>query len=228
MKIKRFVSGWLALACIGSSQAALLSESFGDITTLAASGWVQTNNSAPIGNDWFQGNSGTFASQAGAPDAYIGNNFNSTSGISGLIDAWLISPALSLPGGGILTFYTRIADPGFSDRLEILFSANSGSSTSDFTTLLATIGDAATPYSSLDWQAFSVTLPSAVSGRFALRYTVADALDADYIGIDTVDVNASVNAVPEPPTGALFGVGIAAMALRRRCASGPRRHSPST
>src|SRR5262245_60538150 len=114
---------------IGSAQAALLlNEGFDDITTLAGSGWVRTNNSAPIGNDWFQGNGGpggVFNSQSGAANSYIANNFFSTSGVNGVVDAWLISPELSLLGGGILTFYTRTADPGFNDKLEIRFSTGS-------------------------------------------------------------------------------------------------------
>lgn len=48
----------------------VLSEDFADITTLAGAGWVQTNNSAPLGvTGWFQGNDTVFPSQAGAPAA---------------------------------------------------------------------------------------------------------------------------------------------------------------
>jgi hypothetical protein len=211
MKMKILAPGLLALACLGDAQAALLAEGFDDITTLAASGWVRTNSSTPVGNDWFQGNSGVFASQAGAPDSYIANSFLSTSSVSGVVDAWLISPELSLAGGATLTFYTRTADAGFLDKVEVRFSSGSSSDTASFATLLSTI-DGATPYPT-DWQAFSVVLPTAASGRFAFRYNVDNALDADFIGIDSVDVTA---AVPEPSTYALFGIGMAALMLRRR------------
>jgi hypothetical protein len=199
------------LACgIPSAQAALLlDEGFDDITTLAGSGWVRTNNGAPVGNDWFQGKSGAFVSQSGAADSYIGHDFNSTAANSGTIDAWLISPELSLLGGGMLTFYTRTADPGFSDKLEIRFSAGPGTSTSGFTTLLGTIGDSVTPYPDSDWQAFTVNLPLAISGRFAFRYTVPNSLDADYIGIDTVQLQSETGQpVPEPSTLLFVALGL--------------------
>jgi hypothetical protein len=189
---------------IGSAQATLLNEGFDDINTLAGSGWVRTNNSVPVGDDWFQGdNILAFPSQSGAPNSYIANNFLSTSGINGVVDAWLISPELSLLGGVTLTFYTRTADAAiFNDKLEIRFSTGPGTSTSGFTTLLLTIGDILTPYPDLDWQSFSVNLPSAISGRFAFRYTVDDAINADYIGIDTVQV------VPEPSTLLVLALGL--------------------
>jgi PEP-CTERM motif len=205
------------LAGIGGAQAAvLLSEGFDDITTLAGSGWVTINNSAPAGNDWFQGNDGIFISQSGAVNSYIANDFNSTTEISGVIDAWLIGPELPLPGGGMLTFFTRTADPGFSDKLEIRFSTGSSTNTSGFTTLLLTIGDVATPYPDSDWQAFSVNLPSAISGRFAFRYTVADALDADYIGIDTVTFETGASVVPLPSTLVMFALGLTVLGWHLR------------
>ena len=217
MKIRKISFSLLAVACLGSAQAALLTEGFDSVAGLAGAGWVLTNNSVPAGNDWFQGNSGVFGSQAGAPSAYVGADFLSTSGINGVVDNWLISPVLALGGGGTLTFFTRTADPGFSDKLEVRFSAGGSASTASFTTLLRTIGDAATPYPDTDWQTFSVTLPAQASGRFAFRYTVGDAINADYIGIDSVSVDAGVNSVPEPAGYALFGVGaLALVALGRR------------
>jgi len=215
MRVAAIAAG-LILAATAAQSATLIAEGFDNVSTLAASGWVLTNNSVPVGNDWFQGdNLAAFSSQAGAANSYIADNFNATSSITGMVDSWLISPILALSSGGTLSFYTRTADPGFGDVLEVRFNASAASGTSSFSTLLRTVGDATTPYSSSGWQLITVALPTAATGRFAFRYTVADAENADYIGIDTV----TVSAVPEPETFALIGLGLMALSLRRRRAS---------
>jgi len=124
-----------------------LSEGFDDINTLAGSGWAQINRSSPPGTTgWFQGNPNTFASQAGAANSYIAANFNNTA-VQGTISNWLITPVQTLQNGAQLTFYTRISNPNFPDRLQVRMSLN-GASTNvgssatdvgDFTTLLLDI-----------------------------------------------------------------------------------------
>jgi PEP-CTERM motif len=215
MKSAKFLLAAASLAVATASQAQILSEGFDDVAALPGAGWVLDNNSSPLGaTGWFQGNAGVFASQAGADDAYVGANFLNAAETGGVIDNWLISPELLLGSGATLTFFTRTADPGFADALEVRFSTGSGSDVAGFTTLLLTVGDTATPYPDADWVQFSVVLPTTASGRFAFRYTVADSLNADYIGIDTVNVAAAV--VPEPSTMALLGLGLAGIAWRRR------------
>ena len=213
MKIAMLTSGLFAAVLMGPAHAAPpsnMTEGFDNIGTLAGSGWVQTNNSLGLGiTSWFQGNSGVFASQAGAADSYIAANFNNAA-FGGKIDNWLISPELSLGGGAVLTFYTRTEDPAFGDTLQVKFSSGSGFAVGGFTTNLLTVD----PYPGSAWTSFSVALPSAVSGRFAFQYVVADTSQfGDYIGIDSVNVTA---AVPEPQTYALMALGVAALALRRR------------
>lgn len=217
----------LILLTVGADALAgpLLSEGFDDITTLAGSGWVQTNNSSPIGTSgWFQGNSGIFPSQAGAPDAYIAANFDNA-GLGGNISNWLISPTLTLNNGDTIAFYTQ-SNGALPDRLELRLSTNGAStnvggtdaSVGDFSTLLLTINPAlaANGYPT-SWTQFSVALSGlggAASGRFAFRYDVIDtSVNADYIGIDTVLVSSTV---PEPSSLALGALAFALLGFARR------------
>lgn len=213
MKTGKIAAGLLAAGVMAQAQAGplILNEGFDDVAALGAAGWIFTNASSPTGQNWFQGNSGIFAAQSGAADAYAGANFNSALGGVGAIDNWLISPELSLSGGAILSFFTRTEVAGYLDLLEIRFGNGSSSALSNFTTLLETVG-AGGSYASDDWTEYMLTLPSATSGRFAFRYSVADAFDANYIGVDSV----SVTAVPEPATVLLLGLGLAATCVSQR------------
>ncbi len=86
-------------APIAYSSPADFSEGFDDITTLPGMGWAFQNNSSPLGlTDWFQGNDTVFPAHAGAPTAYIGANFNNTSGV-GTISNWMLTPEIALANG---------------------------------------------------------------------------------------------------------------------------------
>ena len=198
----------LAAACPAASRAdtLLLNENFNNIGTLVD--WAQTNNSMAPGEAWFQGNAGVFAAQSGPADAYIAANYLSALNGVGAIDNWLITPELTLPGPAELSFTTRSAGTaGFHDTLELRFSSGSGTATSGFTTLLATVGGAAAYPSS--WQQISASLNLPGSGRFAFRY-MGTGEGADYLGLDTV----RVSAVPAPAEWLLLGLGLATLALR--------------
>jgi hypothetical protein len=208
----------------------ILSESFDDITTLAASGWTITNNSTSGGlNSWFQGTPDVFSAQTGAANSYVAANFNNAA-FGGDISNWLISPVLNLMDGEVLSFFTRTEeDSEFPDAMEVRLSTNGSSanvgatttSTGDFTTLLLSINPALTPggYPS-DWALETIVLSGLggpVSGRIAFRYAVIDtSSNADFIGIDTVAVSSSV--APEPGTVALMlaAGGFICGAVRRR------------
>src|SRR5690625_7590565 len=81
--------------------SATFSEGFADVSTLAARGWVQTNNSQPVGGTaWFQGDTAQFASQSGDGTAYIAANFNSAGGgANATISNWLILPEMEYRNG---------------------------------------------------------------------------------------------------------------------------------
>jgi hypothetical protein len=185
----RVLAGSLWLLCVTSSLHAgtVLSEGFDNISTLAGSGWTMVNNSSPAGSTgWFQGNSGVFNSQAGAPAAYIAANFDNAA-FGGNISNWLITPVLSLQYDLQFVFYTRTeVNPPAADSLELRLSTNgssgnvgaTSSSVGDFTSLLLTIN----PTLSLSgypmaWTQETVSfsgLGIPTTGRFAFRYDVPD------------------------------------------------------
>lgn len=204
----------LVLASLGQTNAATLSQSFDDISTLASSGWVLVNNSAPLGStSWFQGNADIFPAYSGAADSYIAANFLNAA-FGGTISNWLMSPVLTLRSEDLVTFYARTDDITWNDQIEVLVSSN-GASTApgDFASALA--------LTSLpgDWTLFTAGLssvlgPSAtVSGRFAIRYAVDNtSIHGSYIGLDSLLV-----ATPEPATITLLGAGLVGLVwLRRR------------
>jgi hypothetical protein len=184
------------------------------------------NNSSPVGTTgWFQGNTGIFSSQAGAPDSYIGANFNNAA-LGGNISNWLITPVLSLQYDLQFVFFTRTeVNPVAADRLELRASTNgasvnvgaTASSLGDFTALALTVNPALTlggyPTAWTQVTANIVGFGVPASGRFAFRYDVPDtSTNADYIGIDSVLVT---QTAPEPGTMGLFAFGLGAIVWRR-------------
>ncbi|MEP0774761.1 MAG: immune inhibitor A, partial [Acidobacteriota bacterium] len=197
-------SGVVGPPPIAYESPADFSEGFDDITLLPGLGWYFQNNSSPLGlTDWFQGNDSVFPAHAGAPTAYIGANFNNTSG-AGTISNWMLTPQLTLANGDTFSFWTRTATGSiWPDRLQVRLSlagasTNVGSGATDvgdFTTLLLDINPSLTVggYPEV-WTQYTITLsgiPPAASGRIAFRYFVENAgpsgTNSNYIGIDTVE-----------------------------------------
>jgi hypothetical protein len=190
----------------GAPVSSNFTEAFDDITLLPGAGWSLQNLSDPLGtSDWFQGNADVFPAQAGDPTAYIGANFNNTTGAN-TISNWLMTPEVELRNGTELRFWSRVpTESAFADRLEVRLST-SGSSTfagseatdvGDFDTLLLTINEDLTvgDYPEV-WTEFTVDvsgLSEPTSGRFALRYFVTNGgpsgANSSYIGVDTVSVS---------------------------------------
>ncbi len=217
----------LLLLSASSKVWAAYTYGFDDINTTTADGWVQTNNSAPLGQfGWFQGTT-LFAAHSGAADSYIAASYQNTD--LGNISNWLISPMFTFTDGDVLTFFTR-TEPGapFPDNLELRLSTNGNSSDvgftdtslGDFTTLLLAVNPSLTVggYPE-DWTVYSVVLSGlgvAKDGRFAFRYAVPDTnTNGDFIGIDTVSLT-SASDTPEPGSWALVGVGITTLGFLSR------------
>jgi hypothetical protein len=196
----------LSVSIKADLNAQAINEGFDVITTLAGAGWVQTNNSVPIGlTNWFQGNpisgGGPFNAFNGADNSYIGANFNNTTGAN-TISNWLITPNRTIKNGDVISFYTRTtSDNLYADNLQLRMSLN-GPSTNvgtgsaavgDFTVLLLEVNPslALSVYPFTAWTQYTVTvsgLSAPTSGRFALRYFVPNGgpggTNSDYIGID--------------------------------------------
>lgn len=220
-------------ALSGSAGAQSFTENFDNITLLVGNGWFMQNNSAPVGiTNWFQGTNvaagGPFDAYNGAANAYIGANFNNTTGATGIISNWLLTPNRTFRNGDVLTFYTRKpATPGggtdYPDRLEVRLSTNGastnvgtpGNQVGDFTTLLMSVNPTLVPGGyPYAWAQYTVTmsgLPAPTSGRMAFRYFVTSAgptgANSDYIGIDNAVYTAYVCPVVSltPGAGALPG-----------------------
>ncbi len=216
MTIKHVMSALAMVAAASGAQAnTVLSESFDDVAALASAGWVQVNAStAPLGNAWFQGNSGIFAAASGAANAYVAANFLSTGSTTGAVSNWLMTPELSLDGSSALAFLVRTAGDGFLDKIEVRLSTSGASAdVADFGTLLGSFqASTDTGWVGLSYTLGGVAAPT--TGRLAFHYVVDNVATAgNYLGIDDVVVT---SAIPEPTTYLLMGLGVAGLMLRRR------------
>src|SRR3989338_764019 len=206
--IKRAIAAAvLALDPFANVNAQAFTENFDNITLLAGNGWTLSNVSTPLGvTNWSQGpdvaGGGPFDAYNGAANAYISANFNNTTGGTGIISNWLVTPTRTLRNGDVITFYTRKAAPdSYADRLEVRLSTNgassnvgSGAATGDFTTLLMSVNPSLVlgVYPTA-WTLYTITisgLPAPTSGRIGFRYFVTGAgptgTNSDYIGIDNI------------------------------------------
>ncbi len=196
------------------------SEDFADITTLAGLGWLTQQNSSPVGaNAWYQGVDTNFVAQAGAATSYISANFNSTTGGSGTIDNWLVTPVITWNPASTLSFWTRTATGStWADRLEVrLCAANpctaispAATATATFPTVLQSVNPTLVsngyPQTWTEYTIPSSALPTSGQGRIAFRYWVTSAgpsgTNSNIIGIDSVSITATaINAVSVPNAG---------------------------
>jgi hypothetical protein len=214
------VLGVLQLASTPAA-ADVLYENFDNVAALSGSGWAFVNNSSPAGGtNWFQGNTGVFDAQSGAPDSYIASNYLAANG-TGNISNWLLTPEMILSDGDTFQFYSR-SNGAYQYGLELRFSANGGStnvggtdsSVGDFTLLLRAVNPLLDSSYPTEWTLYTVTLSGLggpTSGRLGFRYLVPDtSVNGDYIGIDSVVVT------PEPASITLLGLGLAGLVGRRR------------
>lgn len=192
----------------------LYDEDFADIFLLevpppAGPGWTFVNNSDPIGaRSWFQGATNVFLAQAGAPNSYLGGNYEACgTGGAEEINLWGVTGEFDLSNVAEISFWTRgPEDSSYPDRLELrLCDAGAGAcdnvgvtsnDVGDFTTLLVEVNPtlAVGGYPE-EWTKFTATGPWSGTGRFAFRYWVTSAgpvgVNSNYIGIDTLQVSST-------------------------------------
>lgn len=221
---RTLLSAAFALASCVSIGQNLLTQNFDSIDDLTD--WQQTNQSTPAGtNQW------ALASAAILPyfdgGAYNGEatsfafaNFNSTTGGTGTISNWLITPTVTLENGDVLTFYAIKGLSGgtsvYADRFEVRLSTN-GEATANPTSGATDLGDFTTLVMSVNpdlttddadfpgtWTEYTWTV-TGLSGptdcKFAWRYFVTAAgptgTNSDQIGLDAISIDRTVMATSE-------------------------------
>ena len=229
--------GLLAALSIGSTAQAAMMPIFTagfDGLALGAipSGWTVINRSTLPADNWGGGNATLFPAQGGAAGSYVADSFEAGGG-SGIVSDWLLTPILTIGNGYTFSFYTRgdVDTASFADSLQVRLST-SGASTDVgttptgvgvFTNLLLSVNATLAPGGfPTAWTMYTATVSGVTglaSGRFALRYFLADNVtQGSYIGVDSV----VVSAVPEPQMLAMLALGLTAMGLtfRRRAGGG--------
>jgi PEP-CTERM motif len=206
-------------------------------------GWLTGYNNAPNGDvpQWFQGNANGygFDAQAGTANAYAAAQYIATDYLlpspGGVISTWIFTPVLTFNNGDTVSYWTRTYTSAttqyFQDSMQVRLSINdasvdigtTSSDVGDFTTLLQDINPNLTQAGYPDtWTQYTNTitgLAGPTTGRIGFRYYVTGVdntamSQGNYIGVDTFSTTA--NAVPEPSSYLLMGMGLAALAYRRR------------
>jgi hypothetical protein len=182
-------------------------EGFQDVPALFSAGWVQQNNSSPLGSGGWGQDIGNFNPPPSSPNnsAIICDYSSIQSGQSGDISNWLITPTISFTPGDSIIFFTRsFNNAAYPDRMEVRLNRNNttdvGSTTTsvgDFdTTFLVinpTLSTSSSPYPMV-WTryAFMITgISPSTPCRIGFRYFVTDGgqsgSNGSTIGIDNFE-----------------------------------------
>ncbi len=131
----------LCFVMVGIGHAQNFVEDFQDVPTLFSNGWVQTNNSSPLGSGGWMQDFGNFNPPPSGPDnsSIVCDYSSISSGQSGDISNWLITPTINLTQGDSIIFYTRsFNNSAYPDRMEVRLNR---SNTTDVGTTTTSVGD---------------------------------------------------------------------------------------
>ena len=154
------------------------------VAGLQSRGWIVLNaDGGGTSDPWFQGGS-YFQSFEGPDTGYVASDFDGANA-NGVIDQWLISPALTVAPGDTLYFLARSPRPFgdyFEDSLNIMYSSTAGTIPSAFISLGRFLVD------TTNWQQYLIAFNSTATMRFAVRYYIFDGgpvgFRSNYIGLD--------------------------------------------
>jgi hypothetical protein len=186
-------------------------------SVLFSSGWMQSNQSNPLGSSIWSvpdaaNSSFAFGGNTGGITSYITCDINSTLG-AGVISNWLFTPTVSIKNGDVISFYAKKGGLGtgsiYADNLELRISLSGDGATfpssgetdlGDFTTLAVEINPTFNQTSfPFVWTQYSYTvtgLTSETACKFGFRYYVIDGgpdgSRSDIIGVDDFSVDRPV------------------------------------
>jgi hypothetical protein len=115
-------------------------ENFGNVDSLFLNGWVKQNNSSPAGSGSWMQDFGNFTAPFPPANSSIVVDYTSiSSGQTGDISNWLLTPTIQFTTGDSIIFYTISYQNGaYPDRLEVRLNR---SNTTDVGTTSTSVGD---------------------------------------------------------------------------------------
>lgn len=155
------------------------------VAGLEARGWVVLDeDGGGTTPAWFQGDDGIIVTLEGTANGYVASNYAGANE-NGVINHWLISPAISVNPGDSLFFYAASPTPGvtaFDDSISLLISITAGTTPGDF----ASLGRFLVPQG--NWGKYFVSFNASATIRFAIQYYIYEGgptgMRSNYIGLD--------------------------------------------
>lgn len=140
---------------------------------------------------WFQGTIANWGDyNTGSTAQWVASNFNSVTATNN-IDNWLVTPALNISVGDVISFYSRSPlNSTYPDSIRVMYSA-AGDSTPEGLTWVE-LGRFEVNIAGAWAQTTYIAPTAGTTGRFAIRYSVVDGgplgSNSDLIGIDQLDI----------------------------------------